>query len=488
MSSYKPVMPINPERFTITVPGTDSASQLSTEQLLEKNHTEFDIFMNKKKFHNHLSHHILAAYSLGASKDKLEQIFEKEAKIQRSRLPVEFKITRENYKEYAGNGSASTAFIDFFRSEIEKFGIIDTVRRWVFHGDFLARTVAGAFHPLIHIGYGLEFNIPGLVAEGLAMAACTGSEHTALVPTLPQLQTGSIVPAQAQVYAENASSTARGYMAQFIDQLSTQLSTSLGIQDKSRYGDADRATNDSSHGRREPGQVDIHTYIRDSPLVQIFNKIREDPIFDNLLPFEEQAKRARLFSNKDATDRIKHYIYQWKLEENTRDVQAKFKELHLSAALLAGSTAVRDSHPGVLKVDFFLMHALTSSEFLHQFISKITPSESVLLLRGHLASCILEYIVCGRPELNVKGLLNYQSPLDKETRNNQWTLVLDRALDAKEVHVIKMVRSCAVGQMINGPYQSTDLSKVWLQAAKMAIDTNGDWEHEGVGFDEVWKK
>ena len=28
------------------------------------------------------------------------------------------------------------------------------------------RLVARLFHPIIYVGYGLEFNIPGLVAEG----------------------------------------------------------------------------------------------------------------------------------------------------------------------------------------------------------------------------------------------------------------------------------------------------------------------------------
>ena len=37
----------------------------------------------------------------------------------------------------------------------------------------LARALGSATHPLIHLGYAVEFNLPLLAAEGLAMAACS---------------------------------------------------------------------------------------------------------------------------------------------------------------------------------------------------------------------------------------------------------------------------------------------------------------------------
>ena len=61
-------------------------------------------------------------------------------------------------------------------------------------GDLFARVIGGAFHPLIHIGYGLEFDIPGIVAEGLAMGACTEARLSSIIPTLPEVQTAGLIP------------------------------------------------------------------------------------------------------------------------------------------------------------------------------------------------------------------------------------------------------------------------------------------------------
>lgn len=42
-------------------------------------------------------------------------------------------------------------------------------------GHMVNRLVARLFHPIIYLGYGLEFNIPGLVAEGERSVATSQS-------------------------------------------------------------------------------------------------------------------------------------------------------------------------------------------------------------------------------------------------------------------------------------------------------------------------
>lgn len=37
-------------------------------------------------------------------------------------------------------------------------------------GQMLIRAVSGAIHPLIHIGHGVEFELDGVVAEGMFLA------------------------------------------------------------------------------------------------------------------------------------------------------------------------------------------------------------------------------------------------------------------------------------------------------------------------------
>jgi hypothetical protein len=429
-----------------------------------------------------LIHHLLAAYSLGASKEKLQEIYDDHAKDQRP-IPASIgTITRENFKSYLGKAEAYTSFLALFQSEIDKHGAVDTVRRWIWSGDFLARTVGGAYHPVIHIGYGLEFGIPGIVAEGLAMSACTESFYSKIVPDQPDLSSSALVPAQAQVYAENASSTVQSYVTQFVDQLSNQISSRLGISDKTTSSTpADRSAADDT-------TKNLPDYLKENSLFTIFSHIRNDPVFDNLFAVDDNMKFKTLLANVAAVERIKHYANQWVLEENTKSVQNKLQELWSWIAVALGSTGMRKDHPGVLKLDFFVMHALTSTEFLHQYVSRVTPSESVSLLHAHLSATMLHYITAGRPDLYVDGFLAYKSPTRDEKSNNNWLNVFDKALSCKEPHVIKTVRSCAVAQVVYGRHQDAKSNAAWLQVAEMAVDKDGHWDFSGVGFDYTWEK
>lgn len=429
---------------------------------------------------SHLIHHLLAAYSLGASKEKLQEIFDDHAKDQRPMPPSNGEITPANFKEHLGVRKSYSSFLTFFKSEIEKNGAIDTVRRWVWSGDMLARTIGGAFHPLIHVGYGLEFDIPGIVAEGLAMGACTEASLLKIIPKLPDVQLASLVPVQAQSYAENASASARGYVTQLVDSLSSQITTHLGMADKVTTPSAvDRGVSQEDSN--------IPSYLKGNTLFPIFQKVRKDPAFDNLVDAKSTHKFDSLSSNDAALERINHYVNQWTLHENTKDIQAKFKELYTIIGLAIGSTGIRKEHPDVLRLDFFIMHALTSSEFLHQYISRVAPSESVSLLKGHLASTLYYYIIAGRPDFNFEGLINYKSPIHDPSSNNNWLKVFDKSLSCTEPHVIKVVRACAVAQVIYGPNEDPNLNAIWLRVAQMAIDKNGDWDFAGVGFDQTWQ-
>lgn len=52
--------------------------------------------------------------------------------------------------------------------------------------------------------------------------------------------------------------------------------------------------------------------------------------------------------------------------------------------------------------------------------------------------------------------------------------------------MIKVVRACAIGQILYGSHQDPHLNAIWLQVAQMAIDKNGEWAIDGVGFDRHW--
>lgn len=413
---------------------------------------------------------ILTAYSFGATKEKIQEIFDEHAEEQKPIPPPLCEITRENYKDYLGKAEAYTSFFHFYQKEIEMYGSVDTVRRFVWSGDMLARLIDGAYHPLIHIGYGLDFNSHMIVAEGLAMTACSDLMFSALVPNLPEPQYSSFLTySQDQFYTENA----RGSLSSTVNQLSEKISTMLSISENGVSGSVDTNTTYNNN---------IPEFLRDNTLFFILKKIQNDSVFD-IYDSKDIIKFDTLFKNMDTVTRINYYIDEWAIEDNNESIQIKLKELYTLCAVALGSTGIRKDHPETVKLDFILIHALTSSEFLYQYTGQITPSESVSLLRAHLSVILAHYISIGRPDLDITELLDYKSPIhDKNNNDDAWINVFEKSLFCKELHVIKVVRACAIAQALYGSYVTPSLNCIWLQVAEMAVD----WDISGVGYYYTW--
>lgn len=58
-------------------------------------------------------------------------------------------------------------YLDFFEKVIKEEGMQKSFEKYVFHPMMFTRLFAGAFHPIIHLGYALEFQIPLILAEGI---------------------------------------------------------------------------------------------------------------------------------------------------------------------------------------------------------------------------------------------------------------------------------------------------------------------------------
>src|ERR1700759_4613277 len=67
----------------LSLPSSPS-SLLTLQKLLTKDHESHHCFFNPIGLHNHLSHHLLAAFDLGAGEGLLQAIYESEAGGQRS--------------------------------------------------------------------------------------------------------------------------------------------------------------------------------------------------------------------------------------------------------------------------------------------------------------------------------------------------------------------------------------------------------------------
>ncbi|OAX38705.1 hypothetical protein K503DRAFT_677249, partial [Rhizopogon vinicolor AM-OR11-026] len=191
-----PLASICPQRW----PGIDAESTKVLLKLLEDNHCRWHIFFNYKRFHNHAAHHLLAIWAMGASANIILSAYETHCQYQRPAFDSPSNITRHNFNEYLGDERFYSAYMDFFACELGKKGFARTLGEYIFapsanyiaephpektaHPEMLARFFAGLFHPLIHTGYGAEFGLLGLSAEGLAMTAVHSAKgHHLLLPS-----------------------------------------------------------------------------------------------------------------------------------------------------------------------------------------------------------------------------------------------------------------------------------------------------------------
>ncbi|KAF5874272.1 putative hypa-like protein [Botrytis fragariae] len=159
----------------------DSETAKIASQLLQENHDKHHIFFNETGFHNHIVHHLLTLYGLGAPASVIERQYKLNASYQRpvvlaeNQAPVDMSIP-DNFHNNLGKQKYYHDFLVFWQRQIEIKGWRDVLKESVFAGDskaddMLGRMFAGFLHPLIHLGFGIEFNQPAIIAEALAQAS-----------------------------------------------------------------------------------------------------------------------------------------------------------------------------------------------------------------------------------------------------------------------------------------------------------------------------
>ncbi|KAK5122385.1 hypothetical protein LTR85_003969 [Meristemomyces frigidus] len=157
----------------------ESANTVS--ELLQKNHDTHHIFFNSSGFHNHLSHHLLTIWALRAEPGEIQKAYNVNAGYQRMLGPLDETILTEmhnpeKFSSCLGNEKYYHDFLVFFQEEMAKSSWQEVVNNFLFAGDeraddMLARLFAGFLHPIIHLGFGIEFHQPAIIAEAMAQSA-----------------------------------------------------------------------------------------------------------------------------------------------------------------------------------------------------------------------------------------------------------------------------------------------------------------------------
>jgi hypothetical protein len=150
-------------------------------RLLQKNHEEYHMFFRDTAGHNHIVHSLLTILALGASPQELQDRYDDGVPIQRAIPDIENALLEkltdaEIFYNSIGQISQYHTFLEFFKREIAAKGWKEVTQEYVFSrtklaDEMLARMYEGAYHPIIHLGLGIEFQQPSIVAEALAQAA-----------------------------------------------------------------------------------------------------------------------------------------------------------------------------------------------------------------------------------------------------------------------------------------------------------------------------
>ena len=152
-------------------------------------------FYNYRGFHNHTPFHILVEWALGGTEKHLEAIWNQHVALERPAHQAPAPITAQTFSNHLGDEEYYQGYLYFFSDLVLKKPVHAVVEEWIFSSkanfesyngrqpEMLNRLLAGILHPMLYLGYGLEFryftilfgshraqpsfrSLPGLIAEG----------------------------------------------------------------------------------------------------------------------------------------------------------------------------------------------------------------------------------------------------------------------------------------------------------------------------------
>ncbi|KAH7922285.1 hypothetical protein BV22DRAFT_1131586 [Leucogyrophana mollusca] len=470
-----PPTSLSPQRW----PGISVESTAALLAVLKDNHKKYHIFFNNMGFHNHITHRALALYALGASGPVIEGLYKLDGANQRPAFKSPEEVTTENFNAHLGDENYFEAYTTFFFKTLSEKGAAATLEEYIFSDKYnfisggesttqpemLFRFVDGVLHPMIHAGYGLEFGLVGMLAEGLAMTAVHKTDVRSSILIPPTLFTSEI---------PNSINAATSHLASLV-----LNSTAANVTVKS-----------------EP-RTGTHPF-------DVLARMLKDPRFP-------QGPRNFIGQFPDTlaahAEEIRKYAEQWTIDlSKPGELDRKMEELIWTSSLMYGIGGW-DKTSG-FKADFFLMHLVTSSLFLPSVLPYLAPRSQALLMRAYFVSSLTWWVARGRPGFDIKEFFASTSalptppgetsshsptpnvPLPHAQTPNPWLPLLQSTIVHPNDHFAKIQRAFAhfgviYGTCAAGYFKGTELEgaehldgSLFIRAAGLTSEKMG-WTREG---------
>jgi len=421
---------------------------------------------------SHACHHLFALYALGALPSLLDAAYHTHTSYQRPAMDSPEDITLNNWKDHLGDEKYYRAYLKFFAYIVLQKGFSETLETFIFANNLeqnneqkeqprmVNRLLSGLLHPLIHIGYALEFESPGMLAEGLSLACVTDASLNAVIPE------NQFAPRSAGAVA---------WLTTILSVLPT--SNTIGIH---AFSILERMLKDPDLA---PGAA---------------YDVPSDPD-DFMTAFAQTLDRRG--------DLILKYVYQWSVDTaDPADVKAKVEDLSWLVTLIYGVGGLQPGRGKDFKANFFTMHLVTSSLFLPSYLNHLSQKSQRILLASYLAAALVVWIAIGRPTIHVAhfyatapltisppGMVSTPGPdvLDgQHPTPNPWHALLSSSLMHPNEHLPKLQRALThyatiYGAAPAGRFDGTELSNaemldgtLFVRVAGLSMNRLG-WVREG---------
>lgn len=161
-----------------TVNRTAAGAYELTKRLLIKAHAEYDI--NYQGYlANHLPHGLYTLCALGASTSRLQQFYDMYVKKLEPISKSSTTIDSSNWNTNIGSKGSYSDYLRYFDNELETNGLKSTFD--LYFTQLMGESLGAALHPLINVGYAMEFKNPILLSEGLAYICITPLRDTSQI-------------------------------------------------------------------------------------------------------------------------------------------------------------------------------------------------------------------------------------------------------------------------------------------------------------------
>ncbi|KAI0182292.1 hypothetical protein EV127DRAFT_465627 [Xylaria flabelliformis] len=396
-------------------------------KLLEKNHEAYHIFY---------LHSLLTILTLGGTPSELQDRYNEVAAIQRPIPEIDENLLKrlsddDVFYETIGQIHQYHTFLEFFKQQIAARDYKSVVLTYLFGRTkvadrMLVQMVEGAYHPIIHLGFGIEFYQPAIIAEALAQAA----SHDR-----------------------------------------------MNIEEVLFAAEKKAAANDAQS--------------RESPLIDLIHAIRKN---DHL---RTAPMKAGVVGR--AGDDMANIASKFTIGTNEADLERRTAEMVSVCAYMAGSA---HKSGRVRKIDFFIMHCVTSSIFCTVLNSQkdwIPLVDRARIVKFKARTDLMWYAAIGSPALDAQAIPEYSN---KESDTLMWDeLFRDVRRESDDGHAAKFIRALKSGEETAKAYEDTVewgacfpcKGNMWLKLARLCQDTTKDvpWELKWVffaGFEEGWKR